>query len=182
VVACLSVIVGIRRILWPQTPPPDGGTVRRRLFAYLSRRRRQAPQRGRGAYLRRFIEHVQKVTRSYARGLFHCYDDQRIPQTSNDIESLNGLGKDNLRRCAGRTTTASGPGSSYGRAYMFAVALNACVAPAELDAMLSAVGREEYRKARALIEEIHEPAHRRRAFLRKPGRHLAEILARWKGP
>jgi hypothetical protein len=182
VVACLSVILGIRRILWPKTPPPDGATVRRRLFAFLSRRRREAPQRGRGAYLRRFVEHVQKVTRSYAKGLFHCYDDPRIPHTSNDLENINGLGKDNLRRCGGRTSTASGPGSSYGRAYMFAVALNACLGPAQLDAMLAAVGREEYREARALIDTIHEPAHRRRAFLRKPDKYLAEILARWKGP
>jgi hypothetical protein len=186
VAACLSVLLGIRNILWPPLAdgvrPPDGVTVRRRLFTFLSRRRREAPQRGRGAYLRRFIEHVQKVTRSHAGGLFHCYDDPRIPHTSNDIESLNGLGKDNLRRCGGRTTTASGPGSSYGRSYMFGVALNACLTRAELDAMLREVTREEYRQARAFIEEIHAPAYRRRAFLRKPGKHLAEILARWKGP
>ncbi len=125
---------------------------------------------------------MQKVTRSYASGLFHCYDDPRIPHTSNGIESLNGLGKDNLRRCGGRTTTASGPGSSYGRSYMFGVALSACLTLAELDAMLRAVGPEEYREARALIEDIHAPAYRRRAFLRQPDKHLAEILARWKGP
>jgi len=125
---------------------------------------------------------VQKVTRSYAKGLFHCYDDRRIPHTSNDLENLNGLGKDNLRRCGGRTTTASGPGSSWGRTYMFGVALNACLTRTDLDAMLCAVGREEYREARALIEEIHEPAYRRRAMLRKPDKYLARILARWKDP
>ncbi len=104
------------------------------------------------------------------------------PQTSNDLENLNGLGKDNLRRCGGRTTTASGPGSSWGRTYMFGVALNACLTRAELDAMLCAVGSEEYRQARTLIKKIHAPAYRRRAFLRKPDKHLAEILARWKDP
>jgi hypothetical protein len=88
----------------------------------------------------------------------------------------------NLRRCEGRTSTASGPGSSYGRSYMFGVALNACLTRAELDAMLCEVAREEYRRARALIEEIHEPAYRRRAMLGKPDKHLAEILARWNGP
>ena len=65
---------------------------------------------------------------------------------------------------------------------MFGVALNACLTRADLDAMLCAVGREEYRQARALIGETHEPAYRRRAFLRKPGKYLAGILARWKGP
>ena len=123
---------------------------------------------------------MQKVTRSYAGGLFHCYNDPRIPQTTNDIEGLNGLGKDNLRRCGGRTTTASGPGSSCGRSYMFGVALNACLPPAELDAMLCEVGREEFREARAQLEEIRAPAHRRRAMLRKPDKYLAGILTRWK--
>jgi hypothetical protein len=182
VAACLAVIIGIRDILWPDTPPPDGATVRRRLFSFLSARSREAPRRGRGAYLRRFIEHVRKVTRSYAKGLFHCYDDPRVPHTSNDLESLNGRGKDNLRRCAGRTSTANGPGSSCGRTYMFAVALNAHIERAELDLMLRRVDPEEYARARALIEAIREPAYRRRAFLRKPEEHLADILARWKGP
>ncbi len=60
-VACLSVILGIRSILWPKTPPPDGATVRQKLFAFLSRRRREAPQRGRGAYLRRFQERYEPL-------------------------------------------------------------------------------------------------------------------------
>jgi len=63
---------------------------------------------------------------------------------------------------------------------MFGVALNACLTRAELDAMLRAVGSEEYRQARTLIEKIHAPAYRRRAFLRKPDKHLAGILARWR--
>jgi len=153
--------------------------VRRRLFSFLSRKRREAPQRGRGAYLRRFIEHVQKVTRRYARGLFHCYDDPRIPQTSNDLENLNGLGKHNLRRCAGRSSTANGPGSSCGRAYMFAVALNACLPLAELNAMLQQVPLSRYREARELVDEIRAPSARRRAMLRNPDKHLAGILERW---
>jgi len=183
VVACLSVILGVRRILWPvvsdDETPPEGATVRRRLFSFLSRRRREAPQRGRGAYLRRFIEHVQKVTRSYAKGLFHCYDDPRIPQTTNGLENINGLGKQNLRRCGGRKSTANGPGSSYGRAYMFGVVLNACLTQAEIDALLQEVTREQYREARDLIDQIHAPAARRRAMLRDPDKYLAGILERW---
>lgn len=153
--------------------------MRRGLFSFLSRKRREAPQRGRGAYLRRFIEHVQKVTKSYARGLFHCYDDPRIPHTSNDIENLNGLGKHNLRRCAGRSSTANGPGSSCGRAYMFAVALNACLPPADLNVMLQQVPLGQYREARAMLDEIRAPAARRRSMLRDPDKHLAAILERW---
>jgi len=119
------------------------------------------------------------VTRSYARGLFHCYDDPRIPQTSNHVESLNGLGKHNLRRCAGRSSTANGPGSSCGRTYMFAVALHSCLPLAEINAMLQQVPPERYREARKLVEDIRAPAARRRSMLRDPDTYLAGILERW---
>jgi hypothetical protein len=178
----------MRAILWPKDstdgkPPPDGKTVRRRLFDFLSRQQRQAPKRGRGAYLRRFIEHVRKVTRSYAKGLFHCYDDPRIPQTTNHIEGLNGTGKRNLRRCAGRASTANGPGASYGAAYMFAVDLHAYLPLPDIDALLvEAIDPNRYREARRRLDEMRAPQARRRSFLRNPDKRLAEILANWRGP
>lgn len=181
-VACLSVILGIRNILWPEKPPPDGATVRRRLFAFLSRRRREAPQRGRGAYLRRCVENAIAVTRRYASGLFHCYDDPRIPQTSNLIEGTNGDGKRNLRRCGGRGSTANGPGTSCGRAYMMAVALNSCMSPAEIEAALASIPPADYWEARALLDEIRAPSRRRRSMLRDPAGYLDSILERWRGP
>lgn len=177
------ILSGIARILWPREEPPDGKTVRRRLFAFLSRKSRQAPQRGRGAYLRRFIENAQQVTRRYARGLFHCYDDRCIPRTSNALEGLNGAGKHNLRRCAARGSTANGPGASYGRLYMNAVALHICLPQAEIEALLSdAIEPKDFREARRLLEEVRAPAARRRSILRNPDKHLAEILRRWHGP
>jgi len=182
VVSCLVILLGIRHILWPEVTPSNGATVRRRLFSFLSRKQREAPQRGKGAYLRRFIEHVQAVTRRYAKGLFHCYDDPRIPQTSNALEGLNGLGKHNLRRCAGRSSTANGPGSSCGRIYMFGVALHACMPLDELNSMLQEVPIENYRRAHAHLEEIRAPSARRRAMLRNPQKHLAGILQRWRDP
>jgi hypothetical protein len=177
------VLLGIRAILWPQEPPPDGKTVRRQLFQFLSRKRREAPQRGRGAYLRRFIEHVQKVTRSYAKGLFHCYNDPRIPQTTNKLEGLNGAGKRNLRRCSGRKSTANGPGSSSGPMYMFAVALHTFMPVADIDELLrEAIDPERYRAARRLLDEVRSPQAQRRSMLRDPDRYLESILARWRGP
>lgn len=177
------ILAGIAKILWPRQPAPDGATVRRRLFAFLSRKRRTAPQRGRGAYLRRFIENAQAVTRRYAKGLFHAYDDDRVPQTSNAIEGLNGAGKHNLRRCAGRGSTANGPGSSYGRLYMFGVALHAVMSPADLTSLLrDAIDPQAFREARRLLDEIRQPAARRRSILRSTDKHLAAVLERWHGP
>lgn len=175
-------MLGIRDILWPKDPPPDGRTVRRKLFSFLNRKRDEVPQRGRGAYLRRFVENAIAVTKRYAKGLFHCYDDPRISQTSNLIEGTNGDAKRNLRRCGARGSTANGPGTSCGRAYMMAVALNSCLSSAEIEAAIASVPPANYRKARALLDEIRAPSRRRRSMLRDPERYLHGILERWKGP
>jgi hypothetical protein len=182
VAACLGIVLGIRDILWPEEPPSDGRAVRMKLFSFLDRMRDQVPQRGRGAYLRHFVENAIAVTKRYAKGLFHCYDDPRIPQTSNLIEGINGDGKRNLRRCGARGSTANGPGTSCGRAYMMAVALNSCLSSAEIEVAIASVPPADYREARALLDEIRAPSRRRRSMLRNPERYLSSILERWKGP
>jgi hypothetical protein len=173
------VLHGIRDILWPASPAPSGRQVREKLFAYLATQRRHAPQRGRGAYLRRFIEHAQKVTQRYKKGLFHCYDDVRIPQTSNTLESINGGGKMNLRRCAGRASTANGPGSSSGRAHMFGTALHRAMPADEVDAILRQYSIPDYREAKKTLDRARQPSSQRRSFLRNPIASLRKILAKW---
>jgi len=175
----LAIILGMRAILWPRESPKDGQTVRRRLFAFLDRKLARAPQRGRGAYLRRFLENAIKVSRSYARGLFHCFDNPLIPHTTNLIENRNGAEKRNLRRCSGATSTASGPGSSYGRFYAFAVVLNLCLNENEVNELVAGYDLGAYREARRTLNEVHARAFRRRAFLRDPQKHLDQILAEW---
>jgi hypothetical protein len=182
VASCLVIVLGIHDILWPEEPPPNGRAVRRKLFSFLNRKRDHVPQRGRGAYLRRFVENAIAVTKRYASGLFHCYNDPRIPPTSNVIEGTNGDGKRNLRRCGARGSTANGPATSCGRAYMIAVALNSCMSAAELEAALASVPPADYREARALLDQIRAPSRRRRSMLRDPERYLSSILDRWKGP
>lgn len=171
----------MREILWPATTPQNGRCVRKHLFAYLTALRQRAPRRGRGAYQRRFVEHAQAVTRRYAKGLFHCYDDPRIPQTSNAIESLNGTGKMNLRRCAGRASTANGPGSSCGRAHMFAVALHRTMPADEVDQLLRNYSVPKYRESKKALSEVRAPTAQRRSFLRNPIASLKRILGHWLG-
>jgi hypothetical protein len=42
------------------------------------------------------------VTRSYAPGLFHCYDLAGLPRTNNDLEQLFGRWRHQQWRCTGR--------------------------------------------------------------------------------
>jgi hypothetical protein len=48
------------------------------------------------------LTHFLKVTRSYRAGLFHCYDDESIPRTNNDLEHCFGQHRFHERRATGR--------------------------------------------------------------------------------
>jgi hypothetical protein len=52
--------------------------------------------------LEQALNHFLKVTRSYRPGLFHCYDDQAIPRTNNDLEHCFGQHRFHERRATGR--------------------------------------------------------------------------------
>lgn len=176
---CMMVLMGVRNILWPKKPPKGGEIIKKRLTAFLNNQALFAPQRGRGAYLGNFIRHVRKVTTSYWPGLFHCYDDPRIPQTSNAIEQLFGKGKRALRACGGRMSTAVGPGSSGGSFFLFSVALHATTDRGEREELLKRVSYESYRTSRAKQGIIRGPETRRRRFVRNPEMVLARIGEKW---
>lgn len=177
---CLIVLVGIRNILWPKEPPKGGDVVRKRLSSFLDNQLILAPTRGLGAYLRRFIEHAWKVTESYWPGLFHCYDDPRIPQTSNRIEEVFGKGKRILRACSGRKSTAVGPGSTGGSFFLFTVAFHEMTTRQEREEFLKRYSREEYEAARARQKVIREAEGRRRRYARNPDAVLDSIAQRWE--
>jgi hypothetical protein len=176
----MIVVLGIRDILWPKKAPPGGGLIRKRLAGFLEAQFQVAPQAGPGAYLRRFIRHAKRVTTSYREGLFHCYDDPRIPQTSNAIEHLFGKGKRLLRACGGRKSTAAGPGSSGGSFFLYTVAFHDTTPRAERENLLMQFSREKYSAARAKQVAIRGPEARRRRYARTPDAVLDQIGARWE--
>lgn len=176
----MMVVMGIRDILWPEKPPKGGEIIKKRLAAFLETQALLAPQRGRGAYLRRFIRHARNVTERYWPGLFHCYDDQRIPQTSNTIEQMFGKGKRALRACGGRMSTAVGPGSSGGSFFLFSIALHATTSREEREDLLMRFSYEDYRASRAKQSVIRGPEARRRQYARNPDAVLAKIGEEWE--
>jgi hypothetical protein len=161
----MVVVQGIKDILWPKTAPPNGDVVRKRLSAFLNHHLQLAPTRGPGVYLKHFVEHAWKVTESYWPGLFHCYDDSRIPRTTNRIEELFGQAKHLLRACGGRKSTAVGPGSTGGSFFLFSVAFHGLASKQEREDWLKGFSKEEYKAARRRQQEIREPEARRRRYL-----------------
>ena len=51
--------------------------------------------------------HFYKVTRSYWRGLFHCYDLPEVPRTNNDLEQYFGTARHHERRATGHKRATS---------------------------------------------------------------------------
>ena len=78
-----------------QNPDRSGDQVRQDLFAYLAKIQ---SHRFRDPMLRNSFRIILKTTRSYAPGLFHCYDVPGLPRTNNDRESdFRALGRRLLR-------------------------------------------------------------------------------------
>lgn len=77
----------------------DKGTVQRRFGRVLQN---IGLVKGRLGELTEPLNHFLKVTRSYRRGLFHCYEKPNLPRTNNDLEQLFGQHRHHERRATGR--------------------------------------------------------------------------------
>ena len=86
----------IATLLDPEhNPGRPGDQVRQDLFAYLAKIQ---SNRFRDPMLRNSFRIILKTTRSYAPGLFHCYDVPNLPRTNNDRENdFRTLGRRLLR-------------------------------------------------------------------------------------
>jgi hypothetical protein len=169
----------MRGILWPKTPPANGKAVRRQLRGYVRRQLDAAPKRGKGARRRRFLEHVQGVADRYDEGLYLCYDDPRISQTTNDLEGQNGTIKHHLRKISGRASTSGGTVETAGEFVVGALDAvkrkGASVALADLEH----VDPADYATAREELRKVMEPARLYRSIQRAPDKNLADVEREW---
>jgi hypothetical protein len=74
----------------------------RALLATMSRERASV-----GA-LEPAVAHFLKVTKSYWRGLFHCYEIAGLPRTNNELEQTFGAVRHAERRATGRKSASPG--------------------------------------------------------------------------
>lgn len=154
--------------------------MRVRLDQLIAQRIEEAPKRGKGARRWRFLENVAAVTERYAPGLFHCYDDDQIPHTSNEIEGKNGVLKHHQRKTTGRASTVGGPMETAGELLAGAVDTVKRSGFARLVEGLADVGHSAYEAARRRLKDLREPARRYRSIQRNPERYLEQILQEWE--
>lgn len=145
----------------------------------LRRRLAQAPRRGKGARRRRFLEHVSKTAQRYDSGLYHCYDDPRIPHTSNDLEGQHGTLKHHLRKVTGRASTAGGPAETVPE--LLAAAIDAIRRRGAAVVLAAAENADPiaYAAARIKLARLREPARQYRSIQRNPQKHIEGTLSRW---
>ncbi len=150
--------------------------MKKQVDDYLAGALAAAPKRGKGARRRRFLAHVSAVAKRYGDGIYHCYDDSRIPQTTNELEGGHGVHKHHIRKVTGRRSTTGGPTETAGE--LVACAIDAMKPGRRLH--FASVDPVAYAAARRELARLREPARRYRSVQRAPEKHVAAALARWE--
>jgi hypothetical protein len=118
------------------------------------------------------LNHFLKVTRSYSRGLFHCYDDPAIPRTNNDLEQYFGQYRYHERRATGRKRGAPNA-VLHGPVRVVAAAVTRLrPVPA---AELAPQDRQRWQQLRQAVRERFARRAQGRRFRRDPDAYLAQL-------
>ena len=113
-----------------------------------------------------------KVTRSYWRGLFHCYDMPEVPRTNNDLEQYFGKARHHERRATGHKSATS---ALVVRGSVRVVAAVATPIGAWTAQELRPGSVEGWRRLREQLEARHERRRAARRFRRDPEKYLAQL-------
>jgi hypothetical protein len=148
-----------------------GHEVRRRLSQVLSRIRRVAAQAPAGAVAAQ-LRHFVKVTKSYWRGLFCCYQSAELPRTNNDLEHLFGSHRYHERRASGRRR---GSPELVVRGSVRVVSGLATRLRPEEGLKLSAGYVGPWREQRAALERRRKARRQQRRFRRDPVIYLKKL-------
>ena len=113
-----------------------------------------------------------KVSRSYWRGLFHCYNMPELPRTNNDLEQYFGAARHHERRATGHKRATS---ALVVRGAVRVVAAVATPLGAWTAADLRPDNIKAWRRLREQLEARHETRRAARRFRRDPAKYLAKL-------
>ena len=151
----------------------DAGLPHHQLrYAYRRHLRQLTHPEAIAAALHPAITQFRKVTRSYWRGLFRCYDVPDLPRTNNDLEQFFGSARYHERRASGRR------GAAPGTVVRGAVRLVAAVAT-RLHRFtpdhLRPTSLTAWRQRRHELTQRHEARRAQFRFRRDPAAYLARL-------
>lgn len=122
-----------------------------------------------------FATHFYKVSRSYWRGLFCCYDMPEVPRTNNALEQYFGSARHQERRATGRKSPTRGV-VVRGSVRVVAAVATRLTAFEAADLRVRDVAR--WRQLRKDLEVRHERRRAQRRFRRDPAAYLAQLEER----
>ncbi len=116
-----------------------------------------------------------KVTKSYWRGLFACYDIADLPRTNNDLEHQFGSYRYHERRSTGRKVTSA---MTVVRGSVRLIAALATASRAYEGAELRPHSLSLWRTLRQQLQQRHSERARQRRFRKDPHAYLAYLEQR----
>jgi hypothetical protein len=140
----------------------------RRLLAEMSNRRGEAGE------LRGAVSLFLKVSKSYWKGLFHCYrfPEGTLPRTNNDLEHLFGSARYAERRASGRRNASP---AMVVRGSVRVVAAVATPPEGFAAPDIRPTNVESWRTLRASLEKRRESRRAQLRFRRDPDAYLGRL-------
>jgi hypothetical protein len=116
--------------------------------------------------------HFYKVSRSYWRGLFECYDMLELPRTNNELEQYFGAARHHERRATGHKRPTN---AVVVRGAVRIVAAVATQMRAWSGEALRPRSVHAWRQLRKDLEERHEARRASHRFRKDPDHYLAQL-------
>jgi hypothetical protein len=130
-----------------------------------------------------FVDHLVALSGRYGPYLFVCYQDSRVPATTNELEGFFGDSKHHDRRALGCGSTTQSPVHNLGADYLLGLHLVRFAQRAGDGSGFPEPAMEidpaAYRKARSELRQPEEPARERRRGVRSLPNCLKTLLDRW---
>lgn len=154
--------------------PCNAAEAETQAWDYLGELQRRTRRPGLGALTAQLVDHIVALFGRYGEHLFKCFDDPRIPATTNGLEGFFGLGKRVVRKAVGAGSTSNSVVTNLGGEVLMALhqVRNGEPFPGTIDL-------HAYQKARAELDALEEPARLCRSYLRDQGKCLVRLLDRW---
>jgi hypothetical protein len=160
-----------------QDRPGNAAEAETQMWDYLGELQRRTPQVGLSAKTAEFVEHLVEIVGRYGEHLYKCFDEERIPASTNELEGFFGISKRLFRKTLGAGSTTNCVVTNLGAQALMALQQVRTQDP--LETFPGPINLSAYQKARAELDELERPARQRRSYLRDQAKHLVALLDRW---
>lgn len=156
--------------------PANAAEAMKRFDKYLEALTTKTPRVGLAAATGAFIDDLVARSKRYREHLFMCFDDPRIPASTNELEGFFGTIKSKLRRTLGAKSTTNSVVANLGADLL--MTYHQLQQP---DATMCAPSATpiEFDSARTRLRRDEAPSVRRRSLVRNFKHHLNRLRENW---